>query len=153
MKEVFKNIKGYEGIYSISNLGKVKSQSRVIIDIKGVKKHIKSRIMKTQYNNGDEFVTLHINNNRDTRLVKDLVLEAGFKNVAQRYHKDNKVAYNGLEVSQEEFDSLKERIFQLNYDYELNKVKNPSEVDKKLCEKIAIQNTNGEMKRKYIKCN
>ena len=34
MKEIWKDIKGYEGFYQVSNLGRIKSLSRNIIRIK-----------------------------------------------------------------------------------------------------------------------
>jgi hypothetical protein len=47
MKEEFRNIKGYEGLYQISNLGKVKSLKRKLSD----GRKLKEKILKPQTNN------------------------------------------------------------------------------------------------------
>lgn len=53
MKEVWKDIPGYEGIYQVSCEGRVKSLSREIIGKNNKKKQIKERIMKQQlFNTG-----------------------------------------------------------------------------------------------------
>jgi len=44
--EVWKDIKGYEGRYQVSNMGRVKSLERTVIDTKGRKQHKKERILK-----------------------------------------------------------------------------------------------------------
>ena len=46
--EVWKDIKGYEGRYQVSNLGRVKSLERIIIKKNGVKQTIRERILKIQ---------------------------------------------------------------------------------------------------------
>jgi hypothetical protein len=43
-KEVWKDIKGYEGRYQVSDNGRVKSLERTFIDKLGHKQHIKERI-------------------------------------------------------------------------------------------------------------
>lgn len=43
-KEIWKDIKGYEGIYQVSSKGRVKSLERDIICKNGVKRHVKERI-------------------------------------------------------------------------------------------------------------
>lgn len=48
MKEIWKDILGYEGSYQISNLGRVKSLKRTVVFKKKFKKRIKERIMKPQ---------------------------------------------------------------------------------------------------------
>ena len=49
MKEIWKDIKDYEGLYQVSNYGRVKSMERTVKGPKGNKK-IKSRIMQ-EYKN------------------------------------------------------------------------------------------------------
>ena len=46
MKEIWIDIKGYEGSYQVSNLGRVKSLERDIHYKDGTTKHRKERIMK-----------------------------------------------------------------------------------------------------------
>ena len=53
MKEVWENIKGYEGYYQISNLGRVKSLERVEYPNGCVKKRLrKTKIMKLGIDGG-----------------------------------------------------------------------------------------------------
>lgn len=52
MEEVWKTIKGYEGLYKVSNLGRVKSLERTISPRNGKKSYvIKQRILKQAPNN------------------------------------------------------------------------------------------------------
>ena len=46
--EVWKDIKGYEGLYQVSNIGRVKSLKRTFIDKIGRRQHIKERILKSE---------------------------------------------------------------------------------------------------------
>ena len=48
IKETWKDIKGYEGLYQVSNIGRVKSLERTSIDKRGHKHHTKERILKTR---------------------------------------------------------------------------------------------------------
>lgn len=45
-EEIWKDIKGYEGLYQVSNLGRVKSLDRVIIKNNGFTIHIKEKILQ-----------------------------------------------------------------------------------------------------------
>jgi len=45
-EEIWKDIKGYEGLYQVSNIGRVKSLDRTFINKIGHKQHTKERIMK-----------------------------------------------------------------------------------------------------------
>lgn len=45
-EEIWKDIKGYEGRYQVSNMGRVKSIERTFIDKLGHKQHRKGRILK-----------------------------------------------------------------------------------------------------------
>ena len=45
-KEIWKDIKGYEGRYQVSNMGRVKSLDRTFINKIGRKQHTKERILK-----------------------------------------------------------------------------------------------------------
>ena len=46
--EVWKDIKGYEGRYQVSNMGRVRSLERIFIDKRGHKQHVKGRILKQE---------------------------------------------------------------------------------------------------------
>jgi hypothetical protein len=48
MEEVWVNVNGYEGIYQISNLGRVKCLDRFVTTKNGVKKYLKEKIMRVR---------------------------------------------------------------------------------------------------------
>lgn len=54
-EEIWKDIKGYEGIYQVSSEGKVKSLERDIICKNGVKRHIKERIVECLLSMSEEY--------------------------------------------------------------------------------------------------
>ena len=77
MEEIWKDIKGYEGLYQVSNLGNVKSLSRV-----SIQGHIlPTKILKFGYNlQGYKIVGLHRDGSSKTRTVHRLVAEAFIPN-------------------------------------------------------------------------
>lgn len=62
-EEIWKDMPGYEGLYQVSNLGRVKSLDRTIIiknKFSKYKRHYEEKIMKLRTNkNGYVYVTLH----------------------------------------------------------------------------------------------
>ena len=75
MEEVWKDIKGFEGMYQVSSLGHVKSLERQITGIKS--KYIKERLLKQSPDGkGYLMVWLYYRNKRLTRKVHRLVAEA-----------------------------------------------------------------------------
>ena len=48
-QEIWKDIQGYEGLYQISNLGRVKSLERIIITNNGITKKISEKNIKTLF--------------------------------------------------------------------------------------------------------
>ena len=76
MKEEWKDVIGYEELYQVSNLGRVKSLDRVV---KGKIKdyHYKSKILKPgTNNNGHLYINLHRDNKSKTRTIHQLVAES-----------------------------------------------------------------------------
>ena len=68
--EEWKSIKGYEGLYEISNLGNVKSLSRIILKSGKYNFTTKEQILKKQINlYGYSQVNLHLNGKKTTRSV------------------------------------------------------------------------------------
>ena len=45
-EEVWRDVKGYEGLYQVSSMGRVKSLERTIIKKDGRKQTVKERILK-----------------------------------------------------------------------------------------------------------
>lgn len=77
-KEIWKDIKGYEGLYQVSNLGRVKSLNRYVNsglkNQKKVKK--KGRVLRPANNiHGYLFVTLQKNRRKEIKTVHRLVAE------------------------------------------------------------------------------
>lgn len=70
MEEIWKDVTGYEGIYQVSNLGRVKSLDRVI---KG--QHFEEKIMKLQTNNGYKWLWLNKDGKRKAKRINRLVAE------------------------------------------------------------------------------
>ena len=60
MKEIWKDIKGYEGLYQVSNLGNIKSLDRVIED-KNKKYLLHGKKLKLGIRNTYRVINLHKN--------------------------------------------------------------------------------------------
>jgi hypothetical protein len=74
--EIWKDVKGYEGIYQVSNLGRVKSLSRHRI-FENYKQPMKEKILKSCKNGrGYLLVTLCKNKSRKSKQVHSLVADA-----------------------------------------------------------------------------
>lgn len=73
MEEKWKDIQGYENLYQISNLGRVKSLKRTVIRKHNSILNLKERILKQQNMNGYKFVRLSKNNKTKQHLVHRLV--------------------------------------------------------------------------------
>ena len=92
MQETWKDIDGYEGLYQISNLGRVKSLNKVIIKKNGVHHPFKEKILSHEVNNkGYITTTLCKNTKIKVFLVHRLVAKAFIpnpNNLSQVNHKD-----------------------------------------------------------------
>jgi hypothetical protein len=78
MAEIWKDIKGYEGLYQVSNLGRVKSLERyhqTKIRGKECLRHQKERIMKQWKRSSYWLVDLWDKGKRDIRSIHHLVFE------------------------------------------------------------------------------
>jgi hypothetical protein len=101
--EVWKDIKGYEGIYQVSNLGRVKSLARIVVKAYGAEHRLSERIKKTNLNHlGYEILRLH-NGSGKTFAVHRLVAEA-FLNKTE-----------GLEVNHIDGDKTNNKVSNLEY--------------------------------------
>jgi len=79
--EVWKDIEGYEGLYQVSNMGRVKSLERTFVDKTERKQHIKGRILKLGAGHGGYLkVVLNSNGKKKTVRVHRLVCEAFHEN-------------------------------------------------------------------------
>lgn len=76
MEEIWKDIEGFEGLYQVSNLGRVKSLERVTIRKDGKKLPCREKILKNGMNNcGYYRVVLHKEGKRTRKFVHVLVAE------------------------------------------------------------------------------
>ena len=85
-EEIWKDIKGYEGLYQVSNMGRVKSLEHVTIRKNGSKLPVKERILKPEIlHNGYLRVKLYDSSDKMKRfLVHRLVCEAFHENPENR---------------------------------------------------------------------
>lgn len=101
--EIWKDIKGYEGLYQVSNLGNVKSLQRTIIRDNGIILPIKEKILKQKINTvGYYCLNFYKNKIQKTVTVHQIVAESflnhtpcGFKFVVN--HKDFNRLNNNIE--------------------------------------------------------
>jgi hypothetical protein len=76
MKEIYKDIIGYEGLYKVSNLGNVKSLDRHYVNSLGVVRFLKGRVLIPGFNgNGYLKVTIYRESKVKTRNIHQLVAE------------------------------------------------------------------------------
>lgn len=78
--EVWKEVEGYEGVYEISNLGRIKSLSRTVPSTNGSFRTKKEKILK-QYNNNYLTVNFYENKKNKLILIHRLVAKAFIKNL------------------------------------------------------------------------
>lgn len=81
-EEVWRDIKGYEGLYQVSNMGRIKRLERTFFDKSGHKQHPKERILKpkTEQNGYLRVILCNGSGKRKTLLVHRLVCEAFHEN-------------------------------------------------------------------------
>lgn len=79
MEETWKDIKGYEGMYQVSELGNVRSVDRSYKDVNGKLYNLKGRVLKLSISNG--YLSLNLNNKGKKRFcVHRLVAETFLDN-------------------------------------------------------------------------
>lgn len=85
IKEIFKDIKGYENLYQVSNLGKVKSIERLVNHSKGGKQILHERILSPRFSGNEKSryycVALCKNGKAKTFQIHRLVAETFIPNL------------------------------------------------------------------------
>ena len=84
MEEIWVDIKGYEGFYQVSNLGRVRSLEREIIKSNNIKQISKSHILNFEKRKGYNYVHLSKNGIRKRMAVHRLVAEAFIPNTESK---------------------------------------------------------------------
>jgi len=81
-EEIWRDIAGYEGLYQVSNIGRVKSLERTFLDKRGHRQHIKERILKPEPNNKGYLQLILYNSSGKKKMfrVHRLVCEAFHEN-------------------------------------------------------------------------
>lgn len=99
--EIWKSIKGYENVYEISSLGRVRSSEKETIRNNGRKLKTNARILKTHKDhNGYVRIVIFFRGSRKTHKVHRLVAEAFLDNPESKLainHKNNDRSDNRLE--------------------------------------------------------
>lgn len=124
MEEIWKDIEGYEGLYQISNLGRVKSLERVVNGRWG-KLKVKGCILKNYVSkSGYVVVSLAHNQNIRYKKVHRLVAEAFIENpngYPQVNHKDEDKTNNTVWVNEDgSIDQEKSNLEWCSPSYNLN---------------------------------
>ena len=78
-EEVWKDVKGYEGYYQVSNLGNARSLDREVLN-QGVVQPIKGRVLKAGIRNGYKSVVFSLNGKVKNHSMHRLVAEAFIDN-------------------------------------------------------------------------
>lgn len=134
-KEIWKDIKGYEGLYQISNFGRVKSLPKM-----AGKSPRKEQILKNNLDRyGYYFVALSKYGVRNNKLIHRLVAEAFINN-----------PNNYLQINHKDENKLNNCVNNLEWcttKYNINYGNRTKKVIKKLSKKVSQYNSNG----KYIK--
>lgn len=125
MEEIWKDIKGYEGIYQISSLGRVKSIDRWVNYTNDNLKHIKERILKIGNNlKGYYHVVLSKNGKHKTMTIHHLVAQAFIPNPDKLpciNHKDEDKSNNIVWVNEDgSIDYDKSNLEWCTYEYNNN---------------------------------
>lgn len=84
-QEIWKDVKGYEGYYEISNLGRVRTVQRILTDKKGRKRIVKSMIRKVYVGKrGYYCVNLQANGKRKVAYLHRLIMDAFVPNTENK---------------------------------------------------------------------
>ena len=78
--EIWRDIEGYEGLYQVSNEGRVKSLERIILTSKGERKYKTKILNLNQKENGYYEVSLYYKGERIHKFVHKLVAETFIQN-------------------------------------------------------------------------
>lgn len=124
--EIWKDISGWEGFYKISNMGRVKSLSRIVVNEMGVHNCLKEKVLKNTTGNGKRgywMVTLYRDKCRFAKKVHRILAQAFIpnpENKPQVNHKDGDK--HNLTLSNLEWVTVSENV-KHSFDTNLNTFK------------------------------
>jgi hypothetical protein len=99
--EIWKDVKGYEGLYQVSNLSRVKGLNRFVDTKNGYCKNIKERILTLGVgSNGYWKVSLNKNNHTEVTMIHRIICNAFIPNPENKLcvnHKDGNKLNNSIE--------------------------------------------------------
>ena len=105
-KETWKDIPSYEGLYQVSNLGRVKGLDRIVKTKNGRTQYKKGTVLKNKMGtNGYHYVCLYKNNKQKTFMIHSLV---ALNFIGDRPYKNDICHING--------NRLDNRVSNLKYD-------------------------------------
>ena len=140
-KEVWKDIKDYEGLYQVSNLGNVKSIDKIIKRKNGIEQHFKEKIIN-KWNSNYAYVNLSKNGKGKTYTIHRLVAQAFIDN-PNNYpcvnHKDENKKNNN--VNNLEWCDYK---YNNNYNFKMNKIRDKL-INGKLSKKVIQYDMNDNL--------
>lgn len=76
MEEIWRGVRGFEGLYEVSSLGRIRSVARILVTCNGVHRKLPSRIIKLHKKWGYYFINLNHNYETESRYVHRVVAEA-----------------------------------------------------------------------------
>ena len=137
-KEIWKDITGYEGLYQVSNMGRVKSLERTFINKIGRERYVKECILKPVINrDGYLLVTLCAGGKRKNLMVHRLVCEAFYDNP------DNKPQVN--HVNEDKTDNRVENLEWATAEENLNHGTHNERMAKSLSKPVGQYTRDGEL--------
>ena len=80
MEEIWKDVENYEGLFQVSNFGRVRSMNKILELCDGRVRRVKGKILKTSIIRGYECITFYHNNKSKTFKVHRLVAQAFIPN-------------------------------------------------------------------------
>lgn len=146
MKEIWKDIKGYEGLYQVSNLGRVKSMDRCVKTINNSTRLIKGKVLSAYItSNGYYRLSLCKEGVEKRYFVHRLVAEAFIQNpdnLPQINHKDENKLNNC--VDNLEWTSAK---YNCNYGTRIKRIAQKNKISH--CKKVYQYTLDGEFIREW----
>jgi hypothetical protein len=94
--EIWKDIKGYEGLYQVSNLGRVKSMQRKVYNATGYR-NVRERILKSAITTSGYYnINVGVNNSKPIHRLVAVTFISNPNNYPNVLHNDNDTSNNSV---------------------------------------------------------